>query len=89
MRRADKAWTDAGLERKTMHQFRHSFRSFLDAIPAISETRADRYARHSDTSMRGRYAHSLDGQLVTDAAALDEYLTAHEEGKIIELRRAS
>jgi integrase len=88
-RRAYASFKRAGLERITLHECRHSFRSYLDAIPAISETRADRYAGHADVSMRARYAHALDGQLATDAAALDEYLDAATAGKVVPLRRAS
>jgi integrase len=88
--RADRAWKDAGIERATFQSARHSFRSFLDACPAISETRADRYQGHAPThALRGRYTHSLDGQLATDAAALDEYLTGRETGKVVPLRVAS
>jgi integrase len=89
--RADRAWKDAKLERSTFQSARHSFRSFLDAVSgAISETRADRYQGHAPThELRARYSHSLDGQLALDAAALDEWLTGHETGKIVQLREAS
>jgi integrase len=86
-RRAYKAWKDAGLERFTPHQCRHTFRSYLGAIPAISEVRADRYLGHSTGSMRERYTHSFDGQAAIDAAALDEYLTGRESGTVVPLRR--
>jgi integrase len=88
-RAAYAAWKEARLERLTPHNARHSFRSYLDAIPAISDTRADRYMGHSDDSMRGRYSHSLDGQFALDAAALDEYLGGVTAGKIVRLAAAS
>jgi integrase len=88
-RAAYKAWQDAGLGRFTPHNARHSFRSYLDAIPAISDTRADAYMGHADHSMRARYTHSIDGQLALDAAALDEWLSAHESGNVVQIRQAS
>jgi integrase len=88
-RRAFKAWEAAGLGRLTPHNARHSFRSYLDAIQAISDTRADAYMGHADDSLRRRYTHTLDGQLALDAAALDEWLTAHESGNVVQIRKAS
>jgi integrase len=84
-RRAYSAFKKAKLERFTLHELRHSLRSYLDAIPTISDTRVDRYMGHSDNSMRARYTHSLDGQLALDAAALDEYLDGMTNGKIVPL----
>jgi len=42
-RRAYSAVKKAKLESFTLHELRHSFRSYLDAIPTISDTRVDRY----------------------------------------------
>jgi integrase len=84
-RRAYSALKSAKLEQFTLHELRHSFRSYLDAIPAISDTRVDRYMGHSDNSMRARYTHSLESQLAVDAAALDEYLDGLTTGKIVPL----
>jgi integrase len=89
IRAANKAWTAAGLEPRTPHQFRISYRTFLDEIPAISETRADRYMGHNSGHVRGRYIKIPPAQLATDAAALDEYLLAHETGNVIPIRKAS
>lgn len=86
--RAYKAWEDAGLQKITLHECRHTFRSYLDAIPTISETRADRYAGHSVKTLRTRYTHTLNGQLAEDAAALDEFLSGAETGKIVQLAQA-
>jgi integrase len=85
-RRAEVAWKAQGLKSFTPHNARHSFRSYLDAIPTISDVRADRYMGHANHSMGARYSHSLDGQLALDAAALDEWLTAHETEKVVPLR---
>jgi integrase len=85
-RRADAAWKAEGLRSFTPHNARHSFRSYLDAIPTISNVRADRYMGHANHSMGARYSHSLDGQLALDAAGLDEWLTAHETEKVVPLR---
>jgi len=40
---------------------------------------------HSNNSVQRRYRHSLDGQLREDAMRLDEYLTASESGRLIQL----
>jgi len=87
--RAKKAWKAAGLEKIGLHECRHSFRSWLDVVPAISETRADRYMGHSTKSMRSRYTHAVDGQLDKDAAAFEEFLAASESGTLVALREAS
>ena len=73
-RRADAAWTTAGLGRVTLHEARHSFGSYLDAA-GISQTRSARYLGHSLPSISDRYRHALAGQLAEDAASLDAYLT--------------
>jgi integrase len=70
---ADDAWTEAELERVTLHQCRHGFDSFLDAA-GISEARADRYMGHAQNTVGDRYRHRLRGQLAADAAKLEEYL---------------
>jgi integrase len=89
LERANKAWKAAGLGRFTFHDARRSFRSYLDAIPAISEVRADRYMGHANPSMRARYVQQQEGQYAADAAALDEYLYGREDGTIIPIREAS
>jgi integrase len=92
---ADEAWAAAvvgaflrgeasDVERVTLHECRHSFSTFLDAA-GISETRADRYMGHSNSSVANRYRHQLEGQLVEDAARLDEYLTGATAGRVVPL----
>jgi integrase len=87
-RRAEAAWKDANLPRLSPRRARTSFRTWLDASP-ISDTRADRYMGHAATHVRSRYIDPPESQLREDAVALDEYLTAHETGNVIELRRVS
>jgi hypothetical protein len=80
--RAKKAWDDAGLQRITLHECRHSFSTFLDAA-GVSETRADIYMGHANHSVSRRYRHP--SQYAEDAARLDEYLSGAEAGKIVKL----
>jgi integrase len=80
---ADDAWTEAELERVTLHQCRHGFDSFLDAA-GISEARADRYMGHAQNTVGDRYRHRLRGQLADDAARLEEYLNG-ETAEVVPL----
>ena len=82
--RADEAWTAAGLERATFHLGRHFYKSALDHA-GISESRADRYAGHSDGRVANRYRHLLPGQLAEDAKTLNAYLTGAATGNVIAL----
>jgi integrase len=82
--RAYKAWKDAKLERITLHECRHSFRSYLD-YAGISEARCDRYLGHASHTVGRRYTHAFESQLVADASALDEYLDGAADGKIVPL----
>jgi integrase len=81
---ADEAWKDAKLERVTLQEARHSYRTWLDHS-GISETRADRYTGHAVGGVRGRYTHLLEAQLAEDAKRLDEYLSGVAEGKVVAL----
>ncbi|HEY8776580.1 MAG TPA: tyrosine-type recombinase/integrase [Gaiellaceae bacterium] len=81
---ADEAWKTAKLERVTLQEARHSYRTWLDHA-GISETRADRYTGHAVGGVRGRYTHLLEAQLAEDAKRLDEYLSGVAEGKVIAL----
>src|SRR5207247_5790075 len=74
--RADKAFTNAELERVTLHELRHAYRSFLGDC-GIPDERSDRYLGHSSgrASRIGRsYSHRIAGQLAADAATLEAYL---------------
>lgn len=75
--RADKAFATAEVERVTLHELRHAYRSFLGDC-GIPEERCDRYLGHSSAraSRIGRsYSHRIAGQLAADAATLEAYLT--------------
>ena len=84
---ADRAWTLAGIPRVTLHECRHGYASFLDAA-GISEARADRYLGHAGTTVSDRYRHRLRGQLESDAALLDAYLSGRG-GRVIRLHSAA
>jgi hypothetical protein len=97
--RADEAWAAAAvgsflrgesgnLERTTFHLGRHFYKSALDHA-GISESRADRYAGHSDGRVGNRYRHLLPGQLAEDAETLNAYLVGVAEGKIVPLTGAN
>ncbi|HEY6150824.1 MAG TPA: hypothetical protein VIW19_09920 [Gaiellaceae bacterium] len=60
------------------------YSTYLDAA-GISETRADRYMGHANASVANRYRHQLEGQLIEDAARLDEYLCGAVAGKVVQL----
>jgi integrase len=83
-RRADKAWKSAQLERTSFHPLRHFYKSALDHA-GISESRADRYAGHSNGSVANRYRHLLDGQMAADASQLNEYLVGASSGNVVAL----
>jgi integrase len=83
-RRAYSAWTKANLERITLHNGRHSFRSYLD-YAGISEARCDRYLGHANHSVGRRYTHAFESQLALDAALLDAYLGGATAGKVVPL----
>ena len=80
--RAYKAWRDAGLNRITLHECRHSYSTFLDAA-GVSETRADRYMGHARHDVQSRYRHP--SQYAEDAARLDAYLSGATTGKVVPL----
>jgi integrase len=76
------------LTRATLHELRHGYESFLDAA-GVPETRQRRYMGHADTSITGRYRHTIDGQLAEDAKRLDEYLAGAIAGKVVALKEAA
>jgi integrase len=86
-RRADRAWKSAELERTSFHPLRHFYKSALDHA-GISESRADRYAGHSDGRVANSYRHLLEGQLAADAQQLNEYLFGTSSGKVVPLSSA-
>jgi integrase len=86
-RRAYAAWKEAELERITLHNARHSFRSYLD-YAGISEARCDRYLGHANHSVGRRYTHAFESQFASDAARLDAYLDGAAVGKVLPLAAA-
>lgn len=76
------------LETFMLHEARHSFSTYLDHA-GVSETRADRYMGHSNSSVAGRYRHLLPGQMAEDAKRVDEYLAGATAGKVVQIRRAT
>ena len=82
--RADKAWTEAKLERTTLQLLRHACGSFLNAA-GIAEARADRYMGHGRSTIGDRYRHALKGQLAADAQRLDDYLNGRT-GEVVAIR---
>lgn len=73
-----------GLNRITLHECRHSFRTYLD-YAGVSEIRCDRYLGHSNRSLGARYSHALATQLETDTDAVDAFLDGATSGRIIPL----
>ncbi|MDP9225878.1 MAG: tyrosine-type recombinase/integrase [Actinomycetota bacterium] len=84
-KRAQKAWTAAGLAKIGFHECRHSFSSMLSAA-GVDQTRADWYLGHADHSTPGRYRHPLPGQLAKDAETLEAYLAGAGSGKVVPIR---
>lgn len=83
-RRASKAGKDAELERLTLHNARHSFRTYLD-YAGISEARCDRYMGHSDGRIGRRYTHAFERHFALDAQLLDAYLEGAVAGLVVPL----
>ena len=79
--------TPAGLpdEPIGLHECRHSFATWLDEA-GVSNSRANKYAGHSDKSMGELYRHLTVEQITADAEALDAYLAA-PAGKVVTLAR--
>jgi hypothetical protein len=72
-----------------LHECRHSYAVWLDAA-GISNSRADRYTGHSNSTMGEHYRnHPLtSAQLVADAEALDAYLEPSAKAEVVTLRKA-
>jgi integrase len=88
-KRAARSWAAANEKRAEeqlkplkpigLHECRHSFSSFLNAVEGIPETRQDRYMGHSDGSVQKDYRHQIEGQLPADADRLDKWFDAEEK----------
>ncbi|HEY4811472.1 MAG TPA: tyrosine-type recombinase/integrase [Solirubrobacteraceae bacterium] len=75
--RADKAWADAGLQRITLHECRHTAISWLDAAGVrqqVISTIAGHTLKHGGAQVTARYTHTLPGDFERARQRLDSYL---------------
>ena len=78
-RRADDAWRDAGLERITFHECRHTFASLMIAA-GVNAKALSTYMGHANISITlDRYGHLMPGSEDEAAKLLDAYLAAERE----------
>ncbi len=75
MRRAQRAWRDAGLEPIGLHEARHTFASLMIAAGANVKALASYMGHSSVTITLDRYGHLLPGNEDEAAERLDAYLT--------------
>lgn len=75
-KRADEAWSDAGLERLTLHDCRHTFASLAIAA-GVNAKALSTYMGHSSVVITlDRYGHLMPGNEAEAATLLDTYLAA-------------
>jgi integrase len=87
-KRADAAWTAAGLDRLTLHECRHSFASLMIAA-GVNAKALSTYMGHANISITlDRYGHLMPGNEDEAAGLLDAYLTA-EDDRAAERARAA
>jgi integrase len=73
-RRADKAWEEAGLERITYHECRHTYASLMIAA-GVNAKALQTYMGHANISITmDRYGHLMPGSEEEAAGLLDAYL---------------
>jgi integrase len=78
-READRAWSEAGLERLTLHECRHTFASLMIAA-GVNAKALSTYMGHANISITlDRYGHLMPGNEEEAAGLLDAYLTAQQE----------
>lgn len=78
-RRADQAWRDAGLERITPHEGRHTFASLMIAA-RVNAKALSTFMGHANISITlDRYGHLMPGSEEEAAGLLDAYLDAQRE----------
>jgi integrase len=78
-KRADKAWSRAGLERITFHECRHTFASLMIAA-GVNAKALSTYMGHANISITlDRYGHLMPGSEEEAAGLLDGYLAAQRE----------
>jgi integrase len=78
-KRADRAWRDAGLERITLHECRHTFASLMIAA-GVNAKALQSFMGHANISITlDRYGHLMPGSEAEAAGLLDAYLSAQHE----------
>jgi integrase len=78
-READRAWREAGLDRITPHECRHTFASLMIAA-GVNAKALSTYMGHANISITlDRYGHLMPGNEEEAAGLLDSYLTAQQE----------
>jgi integrase len=78
-RRADKAWLDAGLQRITPHEGRHTFASLMIAA-GVNAKALSTFMGHAKISITlDRYGHLMPGSEEEAAGMLETYLQAQRE----------
>ena len=78
-KRADEAWKDAGLERITLHECRHTFASLMIAA-GVNAKALQTFMGHANISITlDRYGHLMPGSEAEGARLLDAYLSAQRE----------
>jgi integrase len=74
--RAYRAWRDAGLQRITLHECRHTYASFMIAA-GVNAKALSVYMGHSSVTITfDRYGHLMPGNEAEAAGLLDAYLLA-------------
>jgi len=77
--RADRAWKQAGLERITLHECRHTFASLMIAA-GVNARALMTFMGHANISVTlDRYGHLMPGSEAEAAGLLDAYLNAERE----------
>jgi integrase len=74
--RADQAWKEAGLERLTLHDCRHSYASLAIASGVNAKALSIYMGHASITETMDRYGHLMPGNETEAAALIDDYLSA-------------
>jgi integrase len=77
--RADKAWREAGLERITPHERRHTFASLMIAAGVNAKALQAFMGHSSITTTLDTYGHLMPGSEDEAANLLDAYLDAQQE----------
>jgi integrase len=73
-KRADRAWTKAGLQRVTLHECRHTFASLMIAA-GVNAKALSVYCGHANIGITmDRYGHLMPGNEAEAAGLLDAYL---------------